>query len=282
MAGGAIALAGQVERVYEDTELVEIVLLAGPMASGLYKNLRRQGASAEAIRAAVKDSYAVDIPPKYVGQEASAAPAAGLGGANKFIYAAANPLSSWFNKNDRKLAEEMTAALAAAGAAGSVNPTSVKIQTHYKPLMDMQIAYLQNIDFTKLKKEEDILYLVRQLLTCVDLYLRIKEHEKLIANIAATPANQPGAKKELESKLKKFEAEYLHPTKYTVVHIVRPYKTPAALNDLQTNDLLKKVKTVNSDLKKLIGNTIIEVFESTSTDIISRVLSVIDAYAGAW
>ena len=123
--------------------------------------------------------------------------------------------------------------------------------------MQMQIAYLQGIDFSKLKKEEDILYLVRQLLTCVDLHLRIKEHEKLIANIAAKLVSQPGAKKDLERKLKAFEAEYLHPTKYTVSHIVKPYKTPTALNDQQTNDLLKKVKTVNSDLKKLIGNTII-------------------------
>ena len=252
------------------------------MVAGMYKNLKNQGAPAGAIRAAIKERRHVDIPPKYVGQAASAAPAAGLGGANKFIYAAANPLSFWFNKNDIKLAEEMTTALAAAGVPGSFNLTSVKIQTHYKPLMDMQIAYLQNIDFTKLKKEEDILYLVRQLLTCVDLYLRIKEHEKLIANIALIPANQPGAKRELESKLKKFEAEYLHPTKYTVVQIVKPYNGPAILTGLQTNDLLKKVKTVNSDLKKRIGNTIIEVFESTSTDIISGVLTVIDSYTGAW
>ena len=276
---GAIALAG-VERVYEDSELGEIILLAGPMARGMYKNLRDTGTPPEAIRAAVKDKYAVDIPPKFVGQVASAAPAVVLGGANKFIYAAANPLSSWFNKNDRILAEEMTAALDAARALGSFNETSVKIQTHYVPLMQMQIAYLQGIDLSKLKKEEDILYLVRQLLTCVDLHLRIKEHEKLIANIAATSA--PSAKKDLERKLKAFETECLHPTKYTVGHIVKPYKAPAALNDQQTNDLLKKVKTVNSDLKKLIGNTIIQEFERGSTDIIRRVLTVIDSYTGAW
>jgi hypothetical protein len=175
----------------------------------------------------------------------------------------------------------MATALAAAGAPGSFNETSVKIQTHYVPLMQMQIAYLRDIDFSKLKKEEDILYLVRQLLTCVDLHLRIKEHEKFIADIALIPLSQPTAKKDLERKLKAFEAEYLHPTKYTVGHIVKPYKTPAALNDQQTNDLLKKVKTVNSDLKKLIGNTIIEAFESGSTDIITPVLTVIDSYAGA-
>ena len=279
---GAIALAG-VERVYEDSELGEIILLAGPMARGMYKNLRDTGTPPEAIRAAVKDKYAVDIPPKYVGQAASAAPAAGLGGANKFIYATLSPMGSllsWFTKTDRILTDEMTAELGAAGAPGSFNETSVKIQTHYVPLMQMQIAYLQGIDLSKLKKEEDILYLVRQLLTCVDLHLRIKEHEKLIANIAATSA--PGAKRELERKLKAFEAEYLHPTKYTVGHIVKPYKTPAALNDQQTNDLLKKVKTVNSDLKKLIGNTIIQEFESGSTDIITPVLTVIDSYTGAW
>ena len=108
----------------------------------------------------------------------------------------------------------------------------------------------------------------------------LKEHEKLIANIAATSA--PSAKKDLERKLKAFETECLHPTKYTVGHIVKPYKAPAALNDQQTNDLLKKVKTVNSDLKKLIGNTIIQEFERGSTDIIRRVLTVIDSYTGAW
>jgi hypothetical protein len=147
--------------------------------------------------------------------------------------------------------------------------------------MQMQIAYLQQVDFSKLKKEEDILYLVRQLLTCVDLHLRIKEHEKLIADIALIPLSQPTAKKDLESKLKAFETECLHPTKYTVGHILKPYKAPAALSDQQTNDLLKKVKTVNSDLKKLIGNTIIQEFERGSTDIISRVLTEIDRYAGA-
>ncbi|MEI7494028.1 MAG: hypothetical protein WCJ92_05470 [Alphaproteobacteria bacterium] len=281
-AGGAIALAGQVERVYADTELGEIVSLAGPMASGLYKKLRDTGTLPEAIRAAVKDKYGVDIPIKYVGKAASAAPAAGIGGANKFIYAAANPLSPWFTKTEKKLAEEMTAAFGAVGALGSFNEASVKIQTHYEPLMQMQIAYLRDINFSKLKNEEDVFYLVRQLLTCVDLYLRIKKHEKFIADIDLIPPSQPGAKKDLERKLKAFETECLHPTKYTVGHIVKPYKTPAALSDQQTNDLLKKVKTVNPDLKKLIGNTIIQEFERGSTDIISRVLSVIDTYAGAW
>ncbi len=279
---GAIALAG-VERVYEDTELQPLIGLNGgnPMFVGDYKKFRAEGKTPAEILDALKTKYpTANVPPKYLGQAASAAPAVGLGGANKFIYAATNPLSPCFNKNDRILAEEMATALAAAGAPGSFNETSVKIQTHYVPLMQMQIAYLQGIDLSKLKKEEDILYLVRQLLTCVDLHLRIKEHEKLIANIAATSA--PGAKKDLERKLKAFETECLHPTKYTVVHIVKPYKTPAALNDQQTNDLLKKVKTVNSDLKKLIGNTIIQEFERGSTDIITPVLTVIDRYTGAW
>jgi hypothetical protein len=185
---------------------------------------------------------------------------------------------TWLNKDDKKLKEEIAGELAKARSS-NMSDTSVLINAFYVPLMQMQIAYLQQVDFSKLKKEEDILYLVRQLLTCVDLHLRIKEHEKLIANIAATSA--PGAKKDLERKLKAFETECLHPTKYTVGHIVKPYKTPASLNDQQTNDLLKKVKTVNSDLKKLIGNTIIEAFESGSTDIISPVLTVIDSYAGA-
>jgi hypothetical protein len=284
---GAIALAGQIERFYEDTELQPLIGLNGgnPMILGDYKKFRREGKTPAEILDALKTKYPdINIPAKYEGQAASAAPAVGLGGANKFIYATLSPmrsLLSWLNKSEQKLKEEMTAALAAAGAPGSFNETSVKIQTHYVPLMQMQIAYLRDIDFSKLKKEEDILYLVRQLLTCVDLHLRIKEHEKFIADIALIPLSQPTAKKDLERKLKAFEAEYLHPTKYTVGHIVKPYKTPAALNDQQTNDLLKKVKTVNSDLKKLIGNTIIEAFESGSTDIITPVLTVIDSYAGA-
>ena len=284
---GAIALAG-VERVYEDTELQPLIGLNGgnPMIVGDYKKFRAEGKTPAEILDALKIKYPnANVPPKYLGQAASAAPAVGLGGANKFIYATLSPMGSllsWFTKTDRKLAEEMATALAAAGAPGSFNETSVKIQTHYVPLMQMQIAYLRDIDFSKLKNEEDVFYLVRQLLTCVDLHLRIKEHEKLIANIAATSATSaPGARKELERKLKAFETECLHPTKYTVGHIVKPYKTPAALSDQQTNDLLKKVKTVNSDLKKLIGNTIIQEFERGSTDIITPVLTVIDSYAGA-
>jgi hypothetical protein len=281
---GAIALAG-VERVYEDTELQPLIGLNGgnPMFVGDYKKFRAEGKNPAEILEALKIKYpTANVPAKYVGQAASAAPAVGLGGANKFIYATLSPMRSlvtWLNKDDKKLKEEIAGELAKARSS-NMSDTSVLINAFYVPLMQMQIAYLQGIDLSKLKKEEDILYLVRQLLTCVDLHLRIKEHEKLIANIAATSA--PGAKKDLERKLKAFETECLHPTKYTVGHIVKPYKTPAALNDQQTNDLLKKVKTVNSDLKKLIGNTIIQEFESGSTDIISRVLTVIDSYTGAW
>ena len=59
---------------------------------------------------------------------------------------------------------------------------------------------------------------------------------------------------------------------------VKAFKTPVSLNANQTNDLLVRIKTGHSDLKRLIGNTIIEAFEAGSINIIDPVITAIESY----
>ena len=195
-------------------------------------------------------------------------------GANqpKFIYAKLSPMGplvAWLNKTEKKLKEEMTAALGEARSSDTSN-TSVLINKFYKPLMEQQIAYLQQVDFSKLEREEDSFYLVRQVLSTVDLYLRIKRHEKLFSGVALTVASK--------NELKKFEDECFSQKNYTIFHIIKAFKTPVSLNANQTNELLVRIKTGHSDLKRLIGNTIIEAFEAGSTNIIDPVITAIESY----
>ena len=297
MAGGAIALAG-VERVYEDTELG---LISDAMARGMYKRLRNEGKTAAEIRAALTEKYPdLEIAPKYTGAStvtvAASAPKLPVGGglsalfgakpptagggmlaalgANqpKFIYAKLSPMGSlvaWLNKTEQKLKEEMTAALGEARSSDT-SDTSVLINKFYKPLMGKQIAYLQQVDFSKLEKEEDAFYLVRQVLSTVDLYLRIKRHEKLFSGVALTVASK--------NERKKFEDECFSQKNYTIFHIIKAFKTPVSLNANQTNELLVRIKTGHSDLKRLIGNTIIEAFEAGSINIIDPVITAIESY----
>jgi hypothetical protein len=289
----------KVERVYEDSELGQ---LSNVMARGMYKRLRNEGnTAAAAIRAALTEKYPdLEIEPKYTGGSvvtvAASAPklpvagglsalfgaklaAAGGGmlaalGANqpKFIYAKLSPMRSlvtWLNKDDKKLKEEIAGELAKARSS-NMSDTSVLINAFYEPLMQMQIAYLQQVDFSKLEKEEDAFYLVRQVLSTVDLYLRIKRHEKLFSGVALNVASK--------NERKKFEDECFSQKNYTIFHIIKAFKTPVSLNANQTNDLLVRIKTGHSDLKRLIGNTIIEAFEAGSINIIDPVITAIESY----
>jgi hypothetical protein len=297
----------KIERVYQDHELGQI---SNVMARGMYKTLRNQNTPAAEIRALVMDKYKdIQIDPIYVNAVTVAAsapklpvgvasllapkppvagglsalfgakpPAAGGGmlaalGANqpKFIYAKLSPMGSlvaWLNKTEQKLKEEMTAALGEARSSGTSN-TSVLINKFYKPLMEQQIAYLQQVDYSKLEREEDSFYLVRQVLTTADLYLRIQKHEKMLREATTT-----ALKKELQS----FENRYFSQKGYTISEIIKAFKTPAALNAHKTNELLVKIKTGDSDLKRLIGNTIIQEFEAGSTNIIDPVITAIESY----
>ena len=288
----------KVERVYEDSELGQ---LSNVMARGMYKRLRNEGNTAAAIRAALTEKYPdLEIEPKYTGGSvvtvAASAPklpvagglsalfgaklaAAGGGmlaalGANqpKFIYAKLSPMRSlvtWLNKDDKKLKEEIAGELAKARSS-NMSDTSVLINAFYEPLMQMQIAYLQQVDFSKLEKEEDAFYLVRQVLSTVDLYLRIKRHEKLFSGVALNVASK--------NERKKFEDECFSQKNYTIFHIIKAFKTPVSLNANQTNELLVRIKTGHSDLKRLIGNTIIEAFEAGSINIIDPVITAIESY----
>jgi hypothetical protein len=151
-----------------------------------------------------------------------------------------------------------------------MSDTSVLINAFYKPLMEQQIAYLQQVDYSKLEKEEDAFYLVRQVLSTVDLYLRIKRHEKLFSGVALNVASK--------NERKKFEDECFSQKNYTIFHIIKAFKTPVSLNANQTNELLVRIKTGHSDLKRLIGNTIIEAFEAGSINIIDPVITAIESY----
>jgi hypothetical protein len=299
VGGGVVEEQPKVERVYEDSELGQ---LSNVMARGMYKRLRNEGnTAAAAIRAALTEKYPdLEIEPKYTGGSvvtvAASAPklpvagglsalfgaklaAAGGGmlaalGANqpKFIYAKLSPMRSlvtWLNKDDKKLKEEIAGELAKARSS-NMSDTSVLINAFYKPLMEQQIAYLQQVDYSKLEKEEDAFYLVRQVLSTVDLYLRIKRHEKLFSGVALNVASK--------NERKKFEDECFSQKNYTIFHIIKAFKTPVSLNANQTNDLLVRIKTGHSDLKRLIGNTIIEAFEAGSINIIDPVITAIESY----
>ena len=85
----------------------------------------------------------------------------------------------------------------------------------------------------------------------------------------------------------KFKAYYLDVfTEYTLSKIYNTYNRAKNLSDQETGSVTKMLRNVNPELKKVIGNAILEVFSTVdltaaSSDIITPVIAKINAYLQA-
>ena len=297
----SLAEANKEERYYTDAELRALGI--SDKARNEYGRKQVDGETPEVIRTEINKTYGTKLTIVYEENVASSAPkpsmmsmfgGAKLGGAagggfslaglrkpkassnNDFVYAdpagvAAN-LLDWFANEASRM-----------GGVDAQSPTADRMAL-YQHFASAQQEYLRQIDFSKLTKEEDSLYLARQLLAAIDLYLRIAVHAKFVAErdaISETAQNpRRGA---LTRTIAKLESTYfdMNAGKYTISSIIKAYKTPGTLNPSQTTDLLKMIKAIHPDLKALIGNEIIALFNAGSPDVISSVTTAIDTYLGA-
>ncbi len=187
-----------------------------------------------------------------------------------------------FRQSDSDLHKMLNAgktfAMGSASAVEKLDIFKKKIDASYRRILDAQFGYFIAINFTKVN-EDDVLPLIRQLIACVDLYLRL--HVYKIAKIADL---KPGEK---DSDAAKFKSHYLDVfTEYTLSKIYNAYNRAKSLSDLETSSVTKMLRNVNPELKKIIGNAILQVFSvadlrSTSSDIISPVIAKIDSYLRA-
>ncbi len=187
-----------------------------------------------------------------------------------------------FKKSDTALHKELFGGR--PFAVGSATPTEKmgilvgKIDRFYKQILAAQLNYFSTINFTKVS-EADVLPLVRQLMTCIDLYLRMHVYDT--AKISTLKAGDK------DSDQAKFKAYYLDVfTEYTLSKIYNTYNRAKNLSDQETGSVTKMLRNVNPELKKVIGNAILEVFSTVdltaaSSDIITPVIAKINAYLQA-
>ncbi len=296
----SIMEANKEERYYGTPELAALGFTQKIINE--YNQLEREGKTAEFIRTAINTRHGLNLPIVYKENSVSSVPKssvanmfAGAGGGkgvfslaslrqtkagstNDFVYAdvnaAAANLVDWFTNE--------------VGRVRGVNAQSTienKIDL-YQQFKDAQREYLMHVDFSKLTKEEDSLHLARQLLTAIDLHLRIAIRAKFTQErdtILATARDPRRA--ELTRTIGILERTYFDLGKYSISNLIKAYKTPNSLSAHHTVELLKMIKAIHPDLRALIGNAIIRVFDSVapsaSTDVIAPVISVIDQYMAA-
>ena len=167
-------------------------------------------------------------------------------------------------------------------------------ETDLKNFLGYQINYLKNIDFSNLK-EEDVLNFVKQIAACADLYLRIKLQDKL--NGVYDAAARGHAKNNALDDLNKFKSRYFS-AKYDTKTISKPYaKAPILMSDNDDTIVMLALRSVTPDLKKEIGQTMIDLLTreidrvrfgsnssassspaSTLVDVITPLITLIDTY----
>ena len=155
-----------------------------------------------------------------------------------------------------------------------------KVNLYYRPILDAQLEYFRSIDFTKIQ-EADVVPLVRQLLVCIDLYLRMYMVDQLhiVDGAKLTPESRPISKLFVVEYLKVFDD-------YTIRNIYNSYKSAKNFTDANTNALTKMLKKVNPELRAIIGNAIIEVFRGVdmanpNVNVIDPILHSIEPYLNA-
>lgn len=266
-----------VERYYTE---IEINILGEPFASIYKRDKGTKSKTPDKLRSILKmqNCPAHLLPIRYKGDPGDTESEAETVGAPHApiivpkIYGNDVALRSWLTKDNRALNAEL-------------NPTSKgsqkvedKVSKHYGPYAEAQIEYFKRVDFTKIG-EEDVLHFARQLMSCIDLYLRIRINERISQIIEAAPGPEKAALRDLRTV---FENTYMLHSAYTIPTIVKAYTSPSGLNDEMTN-LMTKMLKYQSYLREMITNMVVNIFEridltDRDANVIIPILTAIDDY----
>lgn len=195
--------------------------------------------------------------------------------------------------SENDITKSITSKLPPAGG----DKFAVKMDNYFEPLLAAQIAYFRRVDFTTLTTgdlEKNSLQFTNQLMACIDLYLRTEVY-KLSDNFNTKPdgdGNQSkfmlglrGAQRqEITDQLKRFKAEYLNVD--TVYSITKQLNTFKRFDATSTDTLNKLLRTLNPNLRKVISDAFVQVFETAdfsaaSVDVITPIKGAIDNYLAA-
>lgn len=152
-----------------------------------------------------------------------------------------------------------------------------KINSYYKPFLNLQLQYFKNVDCSKLK-EEDALPIITQLILCIDLYLRMYTFDTIMVD--------PNVKnpKGLDDYKNDFIGNYLEIFKeYTIEKMYKAYKNPQLISNEEITQSIKFLRSLNPIFKEKINNIILQIiekldFSQSDVDIITPILKEINDY----